>query len=162
ASVAHAGFPRAVPQVAARGRSDRELAFGWVGEFAWVIMAIIERPHFLDEIRRIGGHAPFVAIGADLALDIKIVEQYKLLRQLVVIGSDPLRKQAKLRVTIALRHVAEDLIVRAIFLDDINAVLDRRRIARYCGDRIVGWARGAGRSMGAQRTGAIGQGRVGG
>ena len=107
------------------------------------VVAVTHRPGLLDEIGGIGAHGPLVAIGADFTLDVKVVEQHKVARQPVVVGSDALVEQAKARVAIAFGQVAEDLIVGAIFLDDVNAILDRSGLTHFNGDRIVGRALGS-------------------
>src|SRR2546430_1385671 len=114
-----------------------EIAFAGIRIFAVLVVAVTHRPGLLDEIGGIGGHGPLVAIGADFALDVKVVKQHKVARQLVVVGSDALVEQAKARVAVAFGQVAEDLIVGAILLDDVNAILDRAGVTHLNRDRIV-------------------------
>ena len=119
------------------------------------IAAIAQRPDPLDEVGGIGPHRPFVAVGADLALDVEVVEQHELADQGVVVGRDRLGEQAEVRLAVALGHVAEDLVVGAVLLDDVDDVLDRRRARRP-------W-RGSGcPARGARRGTAVGSPRCSG
>src|SRR5262245_41457123 len=95
-------FACPIPQITAGWKSDVEIALRRVRIFFLLIMAVIQRPHFLDEICGIGAHAPFMAIGANLAFDIKIVEQNELASELMVIRGDLLREEAQVRITVAL------------------------------------------------------------
>src|SRR5262249_21307008 len=87
APITHAHLARPVPQITAGGGSDLKPAFAWVRVFLAVIVSIAQGPHFLDVIRGISTHAPFVAVGADFAVHVEIVEQNKLAGGLVVGGS---------------------------------------------------------------------------
>ena len=79
-----------------------------------------------------------MAIGADLAVDVEVVEQHELPGQGVMVGRHLLGKEAQVRLAVALRHVAEDLVVGAVLLDDVDAVLDRRRVTHPAGDGVSG------------------------
>ena len=79
-----------------------------------------------------------------------------------MIGRDSLGKKAQPGVAVALRNVAEDLVVGAVLLDDVDAVLDRARLAELGRDRIARLA--VGRPVGlpsrlkrATRVGRLGQ-----
>ena len=82
--------------------------------------AIDERPDLLDEVGGVGAHRPFVAVGRHLAVAVEVVQQHELAGQLVVVGRDLLGEEAQVRVAIALLHVAEDLVVGAVLLDDVD------------------------------------------
>src|SRR5205814_2088814 len=71
-----------------------------------------------------------------LAVAINVVQQHELAHQLVVVGRHVLAEQAKLRRAVPLLDIAEHLVVSAIFLDDVDAVLDRARAAGLRGDRV--------------------------
>src|SRR5207247_8493900 len=70
-------------------------------------------------------------------LDIKIVEQHELARELVVVGCDFFTEQTQPRIAVALRQVAKDLVVGAVLLDDVNAILDRAGSTHSGGNRVV-------------------------
>ena len=72
----------AIPEVAAGRGGDGKVAFARVGELLGFVVAVAERPELLDVVGRVGGHAPFVAVGADFAFDIKVVEQHELAGEL--------------------------------------------------------------------------------
>ena len=102
-----------------------------------MFVTVIERPRLLNEIRGISSHAPFVPIRTDFAFYIEIVQQDELPGELMVVGGDAFRKETKVCVAIALRHIAKYLVVRAVFLDDVNAMLDRAFVAGPRRDRIT-------------------------
>ena len=78
-----------------------------------------------------------MAVGADFGVHVEIVQQDELAGELVQVGRDALGEEAQLRVAVALRQVAEDLVVGAVFLDDVDAVFDRARLGR------AGWGSGS-------------------
>src|SRR5208282_929494 len=102
-AIAYSRLARAIPQIAASGRGDREVAFAWVRELLGAIVPIVQRPHLLDEVRRVSGHAPFVAIGADLGIHVEVVQQHELTGEPVQVGRDSLREEAERGIAIALR-----------------------------------------------------------
>ena len=71
-----------------------------------------------------------MAVGADIAVDVEIVEQDEFARQLVEIGREVLAEEDQRRVAVAFFHVAQHLIVAAILLDDVDDVLDVGERAR--------------------------------
>ena len=137
AAIAHTRLAGAVPQIAFRRLRHFEIAFAGIGIFAAPIMAVAERPEFFDKIRGIRAHAPFMAVGAHLALDIKIVEQHEFARELVVVGRDFFTEQTQARIAVALRQIAQDLVVGAVLLDDVDAILDRAGFTHSSGNRVV-------------------------
>ena len=72
-----------------------------------------------------------------IAGTVVVVEQRELLGQRVVIRRDVASELHERRIAVALRHVAEHLIVGAVLLDDVEDVLDRRPLAEMHRDRIV-------------------------
>ena len=68
---------------------------------------------------------PGVAVGAVGPADVAVVEQGELAGDLAVVGHHRLAQAAQLRVAVADRQVAEDLVVGAVLLDDVEDVLDR-------------------------------------
>ena len=66
-----------------------------------------------------------------------VVQQRKLLRQRVVVRRDIASEFHERRIAVPLRHVSEHLVVGAVFLDDVEHVLDRRALPEMHGDRIV-------------------------
>src|SRR6185369_16148587 len=137
-AIAHAGLARSIPQIASRGCGDSKGAFTWVRKFTRLVVSIIQRPHLFDKVSRIGAHRPFMAVRADFALDIKIVQQNEIAGELMKIRSNPLGEQAELRVAVSLGHVTEDLVVGAVFLNHVQTVLYWGITAQGDGDRTVG------------------------
>ena len=137
AAIAHSLGGGLVPDVAAGRPGDFvERPLRRIRDAA--VAAIAQGPDPLDEIGGISPHRPFMAVGADLALDVKVVQEHELAGQGVVVGRDGLGEQADVRIAVAFFHVAEDLVVGAVFLDDVDDVLDRRRLADLGGDRVSG------------------------
>ena len=129
AAVADAGLPGTIPEVAAGGRGEVEVAFGGVRILLVLVVAVGQRPGFFDEVAGIGTHRPFVPVGADFALDVEIIEQDELAGQFMVVRRDALGKKTERRIAIALRKIPENLIVGPVLFDDVEAILDRRRTA---------------------------------
>ena len=82
-----------------------------------------------------------VAVGAQDAAAIGVVQQRKIADELVLVGRDAFAENAQIRVAVAGRHVAENLVVSSVFLDDINDVLEDAGFADAFGHglRPVGW-----------------------
>ena len=125
-------------------------------------MPVIHRPHLFDEIRRVGAHAPLVAVGADFGVRVEVVQQHKLAHDLVQVRRDALREKAQLRVAVALRQVAEHLVVGAVFFHDVEAVLDGARLAGPERDGTVHRAPRRNTRISVEWAAAIGLGRVAG
>ena len=70
-----------------------------------------------------------MAFGAVDPRAVGVVEQHELAADLVLVGGDVFAEDAQVLAAVALRHVTEHLIVRTVFLDDIDHVLDRGRLA---------------------------------
>ena len=150
AAVADRCFTAAVPEVAAGRTSDRRRAFRRIREPPRRLLGVLaapaidQRPDLFDVIGGVGGHAPFVAVGAYLAVNIEIVQEHELPGQRVVIRGNALGKNAQPRLAVALRNIAENLVVGAVFLDDVDAVFDRARLAKLARDRIARLRRATG------------------
>ena len=65
------------PQITARRLSDLGGSFGRVSQLASAL-AVGQRPSLFDEVVGVGCHGPLVAVGTDFAIDIKVVQQHKL------------------------------------------------------------------------------------
>jgi hypothetical protein len=83
----------------------------------------------LDEIARVSAHGPLVTVGADGGFRVKIVEQDEVTGQLMLVRRHFFREQTEVRVAVAFLHVAQDLIVRAVLLDDVEDIFDGARVA---------------------------------
>src|SRR6185295_5232794 len=66
------------------------------------------------------------ALSADLRVDEEAVEQAEALGERVVVRRDLAREEQERGVAIALGQIAEDLIVGAVLLDDVDDVLEGR------------------------------------
>ena len=117
----------------------------------------------MSELARRG--APGPAVRADLAGVVEVVERDEVRGERMQVGRRGLRELGERRVAVALREVAEHLIVGAVLLDDVDDVLDVlpqawRRAARRrslgagaeqaVGDRVRG-ERGELRGVGTGR-----------
>src|SRR5579872_1954003 len=70
------------------------------------------------------GSRQMVAVAGDFAAVVEVVENAKLQREFVLVGRDVFAVHGQRRIAIADLQVAENLIVGAVFLDDIDDVLD--------------------------------------
>ena len=66
-----------------------------------------------------------MAVGAHVAIHVKVVEQDELARQRVLIGRDLLAEKHQVGRAIAFFHVPQHLVVGPVLLDDIDHVADR-------------------------------------
>ena len=65
-----------------------------------------------------------MTVSAEDAAAIGVIEQNEITHHLVLIGREFLTKDTKRRIAVSFQHVAEHLIVRAVFFDDIDDVFD--------------------------------------
>ncbi|MEX1103542.1 MAG: hypothetical protein WED87_04785, partial [Dehalococcoidia bacterium] len=79
-----------------------------------------------------------MAVGAQDAAAIEVVEERELLGQGVLVRRDFAPEEAELRLAVPLLDVAEELVVRAVFFDDVNDVLEDGALAveERHGDRL--------------------------
>ena len=138
ASVGHLGRFGSVPKITAGGLRNLESPLARIGVFTVLIVAVTHRPYPLDEVRRVSTHGPFVAIGTHFALDVEVVEQHELAGESMMVRGDGFGKQAQGGIALPLRHVAQHLIVGAVFFDDVNAMANGRGVA---GDQRHGVSR---------------------
>ena len=67
-----------------------------------------------------------MAVGAHIAVHIEIIEQHELARDLVFVGRDLFPEQHEGGIAVAFLHIPEHLVVGAVFLNDVDDVLDGR------------------------------------
>src|ERR1044071_9360861 len=107
----------------------RDLHFVIAGEPA--MLGIRKNPGALIEISGNGGVAPAVTVSADFAVAIEIIEQDIIAGQLMLIGRYFFDVHAEVGIAVPDRfafgvfEIAKDLIVGAIFFDDVEDV-DRK------------------------------------
>ena len=159
-AIAEARLARAIPEIAAGRTGNLKSTFAWVRKFPTLIVVVTERPGFLHEIGRVSAHSPFMAIGADFRIDIEIVQQNELARQRMMIWRDLLGKQAKLRIAIPFGHVAEHLIVGAIFFNHVDHIFNWTCITGAGGNWAALGSRRAWLSIGKVGTASVGSSSV--
>ena len=71
-----------------------------------------------------------MAVRAHVGIDVKIIEQDEFARELVVVRRDAFAEQDQRRIAVTFLHIAQNLIVRPIFLHDVDDVLDGRGRSR--------------------------------
>ena len=103
--------------------------------------AVLLWPRALHEVRHVRGIRPMVTVDRDLTARIQVVQYHELACELVMVRRDRLAEQRQPRIAVAVRlavlgEIAEQLVVRAILLDDVQHVLDRRRVAESARHRI--------------------------
>lgn len=79
--------------------------------------------------------APLMAVGRVRAAVIEVVQQHELLGERVLVGRHLAPELHQVRITVALRQRAQHLIVSPVFLDDVEHVLEQRRLAQLLRDR---------------------------
>ena len=128
-----------VPQIAVHRRgevavrvSQRSAAFRQVRRAA---ARVIRRPEFFDHIGRVGGHRELVAVVADLRVHIEVIEDAELARERVRVRRHLIAEQTQRWIVVAPLEIAEYLIVGPVLADDVENVLDRRRVADPPRDR---------------------------
>ena len=120
---------------------------GGVGHSVAAGVGIAARPaaeRLFEIVGGVGFVGPLMAVGTAHAAAVEVVEQHELFGHLVLVWRDFAAEQDEAGVAFAGFDVAEDLIVRAIFFDDVDDVLEDRRLAVALGD-------GTGRSIGPRR-----------
>ena len=91
------------------------------------VVGIGSRVAHVEVLEIIVGQAlggPVVSIGAVGAADIAVIVKSELADDLAMIGHDLFSQAAQLGIAVADGQVTEDLIVSAVFLDDVKHVLD--------------------------------------
>ena len=74
-----------------------------------------------------------MALRAHFCIDEETVKQTESFRQRAVIWGRRTREEEQRRIAVALRHVAKDLVVGPVFLDDVHHVLERGIGRLFCG-----------------------------
>ena len=114
-----------VPQESRAGVRERVAAVVRVatGEIAELLFKVVGD---------VGLIRPLVSVRAQNAAAVEIVQQHKLLGQRVVVGRNFPAKMDQAAVAVSLRHVAQNLVVRPIFFDDVDDVFEDRTLTRPC------------------------------
>ena len=103
-----------------------------------------------------------MTVDRNMAVAVKIVEQHEFVSQLVVVGRYLGTEHYELGVAVSTPHIAEDLIERAIFFDDVQDIFNWRRIANFGGNCRLLTMRHAGEQLiglGAVAVHSFGVGR---
>src|SRR4051794_19812631 len=82
-----------------------------------------------------------MAVGAQNPATISIIEQHEIANDFVLIWSNARAEDTQRSITLALRQVSQYLVVGAIFLNDVNDVLDGAGFADAFGHRTRRLAR---------------------
>ena len=88
-----------------------------------------------------------MTVGREDAAAVGVVEEHELAGERVLVGRDLGAEDAEFGPAVALGHVAEHLVVGAVFLDHVDHVLDQARLTDPFGDhprRLAGPRRGEG------------------
>ena len=104
------------------GNPAQQRAFGIVSVF---VAAIADGPSLRDVVGNGGRGGPDVSVAGDIAAIVEIVQDPELAREFVLIRGDVSTVHGERRIAVRFRDVAEDLIVRPIFLDDVDDVVNR-------------------------------------
>ena len=120
------------PQISSPGLINvRFVVLQWIfiGDHAFKIVsalaaAIGDLPRFLVVVAGNRRRGPHVAVAGNFAGIVKIVEHAKLQRQLVLIGRDVCAVKSERRIAVAYFKVTKNLVVGAVFFDDVNHVMN--------------------------------------
>ncbi len=75
-----------------------------------------------------------MAVGAEDAATVGVIQQRKFARYFVLIGGNVLAEDAQIRIAIAFLHIAQHLVITPVLLDNINDVFEHARFARPFGN----------------------------
>ena len=92
---------------------------------AALLAAIVDLPGLLVVVAGDGRGGPDVSIAGNFAAVVEVVEDAELPRQLVLVGRDVFAVHHQRRIAVGLADVAEELVVGAVFLDDVDDVVNR-------------------------------------
>ena len=84
---------------------------------------------FFDVARDVRFVGPLMAVGREDAAAVEVIEQHEVLGQLVLVGRHLFTVDAQSGVTFRTSDVSKHLIVRAVLFDDVQHVLEDRRLA---------------------------------
>src|SRR5438270_12165243 len=119
---------RQIPEVAARRLGHIVLRYCVTIEALIVVASpsrrVMRRDRFLRVISHVRSRRPVVPVRTYLGTDEESVENSKPLGQRVMIGRYSAWEKDERRVSVGLRQIAEHLIVCAVFLDDVNHMLE--------------------------------------
>ena len=99
-------------------------------------VGVVGRPVLLDVVVGHRGGRPVVAVGAHLGVGVEVVEEHEPLGELMMVGRDVPAEEHERGIPVPCRQVAQDLVVGPVLLDDVDHVLDERRVPDPPGDRV--------------------------
>src|SRR5215831_12295654 len=120
-AVVNAPFIKGVPQVSRR-RDRRDHS----ERIAVVPTGICGVAQPFEKRARVSAGGEAMAQDADLAVGVVVIKRDEVLSQVVAIWRYVLAKQRKSGIVIAFGQIAQNLIVRSIFSDDIEDMVDRQ------------------------------------
>ncbi len=100
-------------------------------------------PNFFDIVGTRGSIGPEMAVGGDFSAIIKVVEHSELQREFVLVGRNLSAIHGQRGIAVARRQIAENLIVSAIFLENVDHMANgifaagKRNLARVGAEKIV-------------------------
>ncbi|MEO8453449.1 MAG: hypothetical protein ABI647_26940, partial [Gemmatimonadota bacterium] len=123
--------PREIPEVAVRGL--RRIVVGIrlaAPVFALVVVApsptrVVLLLGLRDVIGDVRAHTPVVPVRAHLGVHQEAVEDPEPLSQRVVVGGDRSREKHERSVTVSLWKIPQHLVVRPVFFEDVDHMLER-------------------------------------
>src|SRR5208337_1462853 len=89
-----------------------------------LLAAIVDRPGPLVVVGVDGGGGPDVPVAGNFATVVEVVKDAELPRQFVLVGRDVFAIHHQRGIAVGLADVAEELVVGAVFLDDVDDVLN--------------------------------------
>ena len=86
---------------------------------------VVRRPHLLEVVVGERAERPVVAVGADVRVIEEAVEAAEPRDERVLVRRDGRAEHHERRIAVGARDVAQHLIVRPVFLDDVDDVFER-------------------------------------
>src|SRR5262249_62352966 len=81
---------------------------------------VVDGPDFFRDVGRVGSRRKGVSGVADLCVDEEVVEENELSGQRVGVGRHLFAEQAEIGITVSLLLIPQDLVVGAVFTNDIK------------------------------------------
>ena len=86
--------------------------------------AVAGRPSLFGKVGCISTVRPLVAVFGNFPVDVKVIENHRLVRKLMRVWSDVIAEQHQVGIAVAAAQATKHLIVGAVFANDVQNVLD--------------------------------------
>ena len=94
-------------------------------------VAVVDRLRAFGVVVRVSSDGPIPTDAARFRGIVEIIERHEIAREGVMVRRDRLRERVELGIAVGALEIAEDLIVRAILVGDVDDVMDLRAQERH-------------------------------